>query len=60
MVENTIHTYMENNYNEEDFLIEDLFYSFKDGYNHAQIISPSSIDTHFTISASSKEISYDG
>lgn len=60
MAKRTIHTHMENNYKAEDFIIEDLFYNFKDGYYHAEIISPSSIDTHFTISASSKEISYDG
>ncbi len=41
--------YLEKNYHEEDFVIEDVFYNFKDGAYNVNIMSPSSIDSHFSL-----------
>ena len=46
---NTAEKHIEENYAEKDFEIERVIYSFKDGYYHAFIYSPSSIDSDFTI-----------
>ena len=46
---NTAEKHIEENYADKDFEIERVFYSFKDGYYHAFIYSPSSIDSDFTI-----------
>ncbi len=45
----TAEKHLEENYSDKDFEIERVFYSFKDGYYHAFIFSPSSIDSDFTI-----------
>jgi len=46
---NTAEKHLEKTYADKDFEIERVFYSFKDGYYHAFIYSPSSIDSDFTI-----------
>ena len=46
---NTAEKHLEENYADKGFEIERVFYSFKDGYYHAFIYSPSSIDSDFTI-----------
>ena len=46
---NTAEKHLEEAYADKDFEIERVFYSFKDGYYHAFIYSPSSIDSDFTI-----------
>jgi len=46
---NTAEKHLEETYGDKDFEIERVFYSFKDGYYHAFIYSPSSIDSDFTI-----------
>ena len=46
---NTAEKHLEENYADKDFEIERVFYSFKDGYYHAFIYSPSSIDSDFTM-----------
>jgi len=46
---NTAEKHLEDKYNEKDFEIERVTFSFKDGYYHAFIQSPSSIDSSFTI-----------
>ena len=49
MATNTAEKHIEENYTEKDFEIERVTFSFKDGYYHAFIYSPSSIDSDFTI-----------
>ena len=49
MATNTAEKHLEETYADKDFEIERVFYSFKDGYYHAFIYSPSSIDSDFTI-----------
>ena len=49
MATNTAEKHLEENFADKDFEIERVFYSFKDGYYHAFIYSPSSIDSDFTI-----------
>ena len=46
---NTAEKHLEEKYGEKDFEIERVTFSFKDGYYHAFIQSPSSIDSNFTI-----------
>ena len=46
---NTAEKHIEENYADRDFEIERVTFSFKDGYYHAFIYSPSSIDSDFTI-----------
>ena len=46
---NTAEKHIEENYADKDFEIERVTFSFKDGYYHAFIYSPSSIDSDFTI-----------
>ena len=43
---------LEDKYSDKDFEIEKIVYSFKDGYYHVFIKSPSSIDSSFNIKAS--------
>ena len=45
----TAEKHIEENYEDKDFEIERVTFSFKDGYYHAFIYSPSSIDSDFTI-----------
>ena len=49
MATNTAEKHLEENYADKDFEIERVIFSFKDGYYHAFIYSPSSIDSDFTI-----------
>ena len=49
MATNTAEKHIEENYADKDFEIERVTFSFKDGYYHAFIYSPSSIDSDFTI-----------
>lgn len=49
MATNTAEKHLEENYADKDFEIERVTFSFKDGYYHAFIYSPSSIDSDFTI-----------
>ncbi len=46
---NTAEKHLEEKYRDRDFEIEKVVYNFKDGYYHAFIKSPSSIDSHFTL-----------
>lgn len=46
---NTAEKHLEETYSDKDFEIERVTFSFKDGYYHAFIYSPSSIDSNFTI-----------
>ena len=46
---NTAEKHLEEKYTDRDFEIEKVVYNFKDGYYHAFIKSPSSIDSHFTL-----------
>ena len=46
---NTAEKHLEENFADKDFEIERVTFSFKDGYYHAFIYSPSSIDSDFTI-----------
>lgn len=54
-----VNKYLMENYYDTDFSIYDIFYNFKDGYYHAEIISPTSIDSHFDIAVSRNKIVYD-
>lgn len=49
LAKNTAEKYVEETYSNTDYELEDVKYSFKDGYYHAYISSPSSIDTHFEL-----------
>ena len=46
---NTAEKHLEENYADKDFEIERVTFSFKDGYYHAFVYSPSSIDSEFNI-----------
>jgi hypothetical protein len=46
---NTAEKHLEENYANQDFEIERVFFNFKDGYYHAYIYSPNSMDSDFTI-----------
>ncbi len=46
---NAAEKHLEEKYNDKDFEIERVTFSFKDGYYHAFINSPSSIDSNFTL-----------
>ena len=46
---NTAEKHLEENFADKDFEIERVTFSFKDGYYHAFIYSPSSIDSSFTL-----------
>ena len=46
---NTAEKHLEKTYADKDFEIERVIYSFKDGYYHAFVYSPSSIDSNFTL-----------
>lgn len=46
---NTAEKHLEENYANQDFEIDCVSFNFKDGYYHAYIYSPSSIDSDFTI-----------
>lgn len=41
--------HLKKNYSDTDFELGNVSYSFKDGYYHVGVSSPSSIDTHFSL-----------
>ena len=49
LAQKTAEKYLEETYGERDYVLERVSYSFKDGYYHAYVSSPSSIDTSFTL-----------
>ena len=49
IAKNTAEKHLEETYADKDFEIERVSFSFKDGYYHAFVCSPSSIDSDFTI-----------
>lgn len=49
LAQSTAEKYLEKTYGDTDYELEGVTYSFKDGYYHAQIQSPSSKDTSFTL-----------
>jgi uncharacterized protein YqgQ len=49
IAKNVAEKHIEKTYADKDFEIERVFYSFKDGYYHAFVYSPSSVDSDFTI-----------
>lgn len=49
LAENTAEKYIKEAYGDKDYELEEVTYSFKDGYYHALVSSPSSMDTSFTL-----------
>jgi len=49
LAKNTAEKYIESTYGDTDYELENISYSFKDGYYHALISSPSSMDTYFSL-----------
>lgn len=49
LAEETAEKYLEENYGDKDYEIDEVSYSFKDGYYHAYVTSESSKDTRFTL-----------
>ena len=56
VAKNSAQKYLEETYSEEDFIIEDIFYNFKDGAYNVKVISPSSIDSHFYLTIPFKKV----
>ncbi len=50
LAQNTAEEILKTMYKNKDYQIDDVVYSFKDGYYHARISSPSSIDSNFILS----------
>lgn len=60
MARHTAEQHLKTNYPETDYDIEEISYSFKDGGYYAHIVSPSSMDSHFTLRISmSGKLTYD-
>ena len=49
MARNAAEKYLETNYPDTDYAIEEVSYSFKDGGYYSHIVSPSSMDGNFTL-----------
>lgn len=49
LAQNTAKKHMEETYGNTDYELGEVVYSFKDGYYHAHVSSPSSIDTNFEL-----------
>ncbi|MBP3334076.1 MAG: hypothetical protein J6M35_08545 [Clostridia bacterium] len=49
IVRNTAEKYLEENYGDKDYEIEEVSFNFKDGYYRAFVTSPSSTDSHFVL-----------
>ncbi len=49
LAQNTAEEILKTKYKNKDYQIDDGVYSFKDGYYHARIYSPSSIDSKFNL-----------
>src|SRR5690625_2422798 len=56
MAKGTAQKYIAENYGDTDYAVYDVHYNFKDGYYHARIISPTSIDTHFDVRISYNKV----
>lgn len=56
MAKKVAENYIAEQYADRNFIIEDVFYNFKDGYYHVNVASPSSIDTYFLISVNGKKV----
>lgn len=52
LANNVAQKYIKNNYSNLDVNISRVYYSFKDGYYYVDLKSPTSKDTHFTVSIS--------
>ena len=52
VAQNRAEKYIAQQYPDTDYKLERVAYSFKDGNYHAYVVSPSSIDTHFTVTVS--------
>ena len=50
IAQNTAEEILKTKYKNKDYQIDDVVYSFKDGYYHAKISSPTSIDSKFNLS----------
>ena len=60
MAHRTAEQHLKINYSATDYYIEEISYNFKDGGYYAHIVSPSSIDSHFTLRISmSGKLTYD-
>lgn len=53
LAKNTAQKYVKEVYDNTDYELGNVTYSFKDGYYYASVSSPSSIDTHFALSFNS-------
>lgn len=51
---NVAQKYLKENYGDKDFVIDDVQFNFKNGYYYAEISSPSSIDSSFSLELNSK------
>ena len=51
LAKNSAEKHIEEAYSDKDFYIEQVFYSFKDGFYHITVSSPSSPDSSFNIVA---------
>jgi hypothetical protein len=49
LAKNTAEKYIEETYGDKDLVLDRVSYSFKDGWYHAYVSSPSSVDTHFIL-----------
>ncbi len=49
LAKKTAEKYIEENYADKKLTVEDVTYSFKDGYYHANVIDEENIDGHFTL-----------
>ena len=49
LAKNTAEKYVSDTYKDTDYELEEVTYSFKDGYYHAHVTSKSSVDTHFEL-----------
>lgn len=49
LANNAAKKYVEQAYNNTDYELTDVSYDMKDGYYHATVSSPSSVDTHFEL-----------
>ena len=49
LARNTAKKYISETYSGTDYVLESVSYSFKDGYYHAYVSSPSSVDTSFPL-----------
>ncbi|MEG1783009.1 MAG: hypothetical protein RR253_07150 [Oscillospiraceae bacterium] len=53
LAKNTAEKYINQQYANTDYLVEKVYYNFKDGGYYAKISSPSSVDTYFSVAITS-------